>query len=355
MLLGETTGPAAAVWAQDHPVLEVLRQRKAQASVPGHRNDGHRVALAVEGGGLRGVVSAAMLTALEDLGYKDVFDVIYACSSGAINAAYFIVGETWYPTSIYFEDLVNKEFLDFRRVFRRQSIMNLPFAMDEIVGRKKPLNYPAVLASPIPFHIMITDVDAMTTRAPSEFHSQQDLYQALQASMWLPLAARGTARFRDYNAIDGGVLTAHPFMVAEADETVTHVLSLSTRPMGSMRGGTSAMNRFVGFRLDRTRKGLGSRYVEAVRTYKAARSRVEAERTRPARSPAVLDLAPLPQRAEVIRHESSSWLLLEGARTGYEVIYAALEGVWRRPMLRLVVPDHNRPSFPYRTWSDGDK
>src|SRR5690349_7281859 len=118
-----------AVWRKDHPVLEVLRRRRANGSVPGQRDDRHRVALAVEGGGLRGVVSAAMLTALEDLGFKDAFDVIYACSSGAINAAYFIVGETWYPTSIYFEDLVSKEFLDFRRVLRRQSIMNLTFAM----------------------------------------------------------------------------------------------------------------------------------------------------------------------------------------------------------------------------------
>src|SRR5206468_3457588 len=34
--------------------------------------------------GLRGVVSAAMLVALEDLGYADAFDEVYACSSGAL-------------------------------------------------------------------------------------------------------------------------------------------------------------------------------------------------------------------------------------------------------------------------------
>jgi hypothetical protein len=70
--------------------------------------------------------------------------------------------------------------------------------------------------------------------------------------------------------------------------------------------------------------------------------------------PAILDLAPLPQRAEVVRHESSSWLLLEGARTGYEVVYAAFQGIWRRPMLRLVVPDHSRDDFPYPIRSDED-
>jgi hypothetical protein len=226
--------------------------------------------------------------------------------------------------------------------------------MDQIVGRSKPLNYPAVLDSPIPFHIMVTDVDSLTTRVPGRFESRHDLYQALQASMWLPLAARGTTRFRDYNAIDGGVLVAHPFMIAERDETVTHILSLSTRPMGSMRANISTMNRFVGLRLNRTRKGLGPAHIEAVRAYKNARVRIEAQRTKPTQTPAILDLAPMPQRAEVIRHESSSWLLLEGARTGYEVVYAAFEGKWRRPMLRLVVPDHNREHFPYPTHPDVD-
>ena len=35
-------------------------------------------------------------------------------------------------------------------------------------------------------------------------------------------------------------------------------------------------------------------------------------------------------------------------------VYAAFEGRWRRPMLRLVVPEHYRVNFPYRTQSDED-
>src|SRR4051794_30226330 len=99
-------------WAANHPVLRVLRERRRSGSAPGQRDDGCRVALAVEGGGLRGVVSAAMLQALEDLDLRDCFDAVFACSSGAVNASYFLVGETWYPVSIYYDDLTNRNFLD---------------------------------------------------------------------------------------------------------------------------------------------------------------------------------------------------------------------------------------------------
>ncbi|MEU4196317.1 patatin-like phospholipase family protein [Kribbella sp. NPDC026611] len=334
-------------WAADHPVLEVLRARRASGSRPGRRRDPHRVALAVEGGGLRGVVSAGMLAALDDLDLKDAFDVIYACSSGAINAAYFTVGETWYPTSIYFEDLVSKEFLDFGRLLRKQSAMNLSYALDTVVGGRKPLDYKSVLASPVPLYVMVTDVDALTTRVITEFTSKDDLYDALRATMWLPLATRGTARFRGYDAIDGGALTAHPFMLAESDPSISHILSLSTRPVGTTTSTVSALSYLAGYRLNHLRKGLGARYIQAVRTYKHSRLRIEAQRLTPTSSPAILDLAPLENHTEVLRHEMRSWALLEGARSGYEVIYAAVEKRLRRPMLRLVIPDHDRADFPF--------
>ena len=58
----------SAVAPTDHPVARLLRERVDSGSVPGARQDPHRVALALEGGGMRGVVSAGMVAALERLG-----------------------------------------------------------------------------------------------------------------------------------------------------------------------------------------------------------------------------------------------------------------------------------------------
>ena len=52
---------------QNRSIIEVLQGRGARRSLPPH-GDGARVALAVEGGAMRGVVSCAALMALEDLG-----------------------------------------------------------------------------------------------------------------------------------------------------------------------------------------------------------------------------------------------------------------------------------------------
>jgi predicted acylesterase/phospholipase RssA len=81
---------------------------------------------------------------------------------------------------------------------------------------------------------MVTDVDALQTRLATDFDSDDDLRGALRASMWLPLAVPGATTYHGYRAVDGGVLTAHPFIVAQQLENnpPTHVLSLSTRPMG---------------------------------------------------------------------------------------------------------------------------
>src|SRR6266498_2774957 len=136
------------IWSAQHPVRRILEDRRASGSRPGKRDDPHKVGLAVEGGGLRGVVSAAMLVALEDLGYADAFDEIYTCSSGALNGAYFVARKTWFPLSIYFDDLTTGEFLSFGRALRGQTPMNLDFVFDEVLARRKPLDYETIIADP---------------------------------------------------------------------------------------------------------------------------------------------------------------------------------------------------------------
>jgi predicted acylesterase/phospholipase RssA len=75
-----------------HPVARVLRERADAGSQPGARDDGHRVALVLEGGGMRGVVSAGMVAALERLGMRDAFDLIVGSSAGAINGMALLSG-----------------------------------------------------------------------------------------------------------------------------------------------------------------------------------------------------------------------------------------------------------------------
>jgi hypothetical protein len=53
-------------------------------------DDGYRVALSIEGGGMRGCVTAGMVAAIHHLGLSDTFDVVYGSSAGTVIGAYFI-------------------------------------------------------------------------------------------------------------------------------------------------------------------------------------------------------------------------------------------------------------------------
>ncbi|MFC0109051.1 patatin-like phospholipase family protein [Kibdelosporangium aridum] len=317
---------ADRIWSEGHPVREILHARRANRSLPGRREDPYKVGLAIEGGGLRGIVSAGMLVALEELGYSDAFDEVYTSSSGAMNGTYFILRDTWFPLSIYYDDLTTREFVDFGRVLRGRAPMNLDYLFDEVFVARKPLAYQKVITSPQRLHVMVTDVDAMKMVDVSDFHSPDDLKETLRASAWLPLATKGTTPFRGRCAVDGSVLQRHPFRTARSDGC-THILSLSTRPMTSVQRKNSLSNRMIAKYLDRLAPGLGSGYIEALGVYiEEDRPYLTRSRLQPEADPAVLDVAPMPGTPEVRRHESNFGVLLQGARSAYRALHVALEG-----------------------------
>jgi len=73
-----------------HPVLRAIWERKKSGSQPGARTDGYKIALAIEGGGLRGSVTAGMSAAVMELGVHDCFDLVLGSSAGSIIGTYLL-------------------------------------------------------------------------------------------------------------------------------------------------------------------------------------------------------------------------------------------------------------------------
>lgn len=312
-------------WDPEHPVLRLLRQRRDEGSLPGQRTDGAKLGLTVQGGGMRGVVSAGMLTALDDFGFTNCFDEIYGCSSGAINAAYYLAGGTWYPLTIYFDDLRTPDFINLSNVFTNKPMLNLNYAFS-ILAEVKPLDYNYIIKSPIPLHVIITLVDEQKTIAADNFSSEADLKEALQASAWLPVAISGTTTYRGQRAVDGGVLMSLPFSPAVRD-SCTHILSLSTHPMGVIRERITLLNKYTKRHLNKLNPSLGDGYIKALGQSYHDRQMLAGERNSANYSePFILDLAPLPGTPDVKRHELQTAKLIAAARSAYEVMYAALAG-----------------------------
>ena len=76
----------------NHEVIKLINMRAKTNSKPGARafNDTATLALSIEGGGMRGAVSAGMASAIAVLGLSDSFDSIYGSSAGSVVGAYMV-------------------------------------------------------------------------------------------------------------------------------------------------------------------------------------------------------------------------------------------------------------------------
>ena len=74
----------------DHAVLNLIEARYSSNSKPFNRTDISHLSLSLEGGGMRGAVSAGMASAVAVLGMCDCFDSVYGSSAGSVVGAYMI-------------------------------------------------------------------------------------------------------------------------------------------------------------------------------------------------------------------------------------------------------------------------
>jgi predicted patatin/cPLA2 family phospholipase len=334
-----------------HPVLDVLMSRKSQSSIPGSRRDGFRVGLAVEGGGMRGVLSGAMLSALADHGLVNSFDAVYAYSAGAINAAYFVSGGGWHSLSVYYDDLIGGDFLSYRRLARGGPLVSLDFVLDTVLERRNPLDYQRLLASPIELHLIASSIDQLMPVTFKEFATREDARTVLKASACIPFVAGPPVVYRGERLVDGAVLMPHPFLAARADGC-THVLVIRTRSQdpqtGHPRAGRmTASQRLMANRLERLQPGMRDAMVAAADEYGTVAVEIRRRSSSGDGTPYVLEVGCPPGGHRVRRLTQDQAIVYQGMRTAYGAMLETLTGERREILLRPASCD-NRSSSDIR-------
>lgn len=101
----------------DHPTIDLVLKRWREGSKPGHRLHGdiQKLALAIEGGGMRGCVAAGATAAIHFLGLNDAIDVVYGSSAGAVSD-----GVNYYNSNQMIKTFIQ---LDGRCILRRSPIL----------------------------------------------------------------------------------------------------------------------------------------------------------------------------------------------------------------------------------------
>lgn len=296
-------------------VLDILRARLSRGSRAPH-GDGASIALAVEGGAMRGVVSAGMVWALEDLGYSHAFDAVYGSSAGAINSAYFLAGQAALGTTIYYEDINNRSFIDLGRPLRGLPIVDLGFLLDDVACNRKRLDVERVLQSRTPLSILATDIDTQQSVAFGAFTDARHLLDSLRAGATMPIVAGGPFLHEGRHFLDASLSEPIPLPTAEAGGH-THVVVLLTRS-GAMHERPSAFDRyFVGPRLRRISPALADTYLTRAEPYSALLRAIEGGRGVTGTAEV---LGVRVDGLHVSKLERRPAVLFEAARRGYRAI-----------------------------------
>lgn len=224
-------------------VMDLLLQRRKENSQPLKRNDNFKVGLAIEGGGMRGIVSAGMLTSLADLGLTDSFDAVYGSSAGSINGAYFISKQAPYGTSIYYNEANTNNFISWLRLLKNKSPMQLGYLIN-IFKNVKILDWEAIINSGIEFNILASSLDREKVVSLKNFQKRDEMMLALQAGACIPWFAGEPVFVNGERFIDASFFESIPYQFA-VEDGCTHVLALRTRPFGVSRDNPTLLERIV--------------------------------------------------------------------------------------------------------------
>jgi predicted acylesterase/phospholipase RssA len=288
-----------------HPVVQLLheRQRRRQRQAQGKNTttttaslDRYKIALCIEGGGMRGCVSAGMVCAIHHLNLTDSLNVVYGSSAGTIVGAYLITGQLpWFGPELYYDCLTTagRRFIDTRRllralgmglldprlvkdvVTRRQAgkpVLNLPFLLRQTVQETKRLDWPKFVErqATLPLNVVTSGLHCesavVLNMTNGGFQTLDELTDCMHASCLLPGIAgpvmnldRRVLRGEPLDRSDRKMICQNnldtdryepladallyeplPFRTALERDGVTHAIVLRSRPDGvdvTGRGG----------------------------------------------------------------------------------------------------------------------
>ncbi|MGC9220187.1 MAG: patatin-like phospholipase family protein [Solirubrobacteraceae bacterium] len=310
---------------RDHPVVALLRQRRAQRSAPRERTDGRTVALVIEGGGMRGVVSAGMTAAIEQLGFTNAFDEIHGASAGAFNAAFMIASQATYLTALYAHGFGNPRFVNAARVLRGGAPFDMDYVVHEVWRSQRPLRTERIIASPIALHCTATDTATAQIVDLTDLRSDAEIRTALLASARLPWLAGGPVSFKGMRLLDATLAEAVPVHVAHT--TATDLLVLQTRPHGVAH---QPLPGWLGNLTDRYLMGINPQLVELRRTRSARYDVLVAQLAREASDrhahPAVCVIRPPAGSPPVGQMEVRASRMAMAGGYGFRTAWMALEG-----------------------------
>jgi predicted patatin/cPLA2 family phospholipase len=308
-----------------HRVVQAIRRRRDEGSRPGQRSDGRRIALVIEGGGMRGVVSAGMTAAIEQLGLRDAFDEVHGASAGAFNGAFLLAGQAAYLAALYPHGFGDPSFVGLRQLLRGRPVFDMDYVIGDVWRRQRPLQTERILSGGIDLHCTATDADTAEIVDLADLRDAEEIRCAMRASGRLPWLAGPPVQFRGRRLLDATIAEAIPVHVAFT--TATDVLVLQTRPHGIQHAPLSGL---VSRLTDRYLNSVNPALVELVHTRSDRYDQLSASLAQQAAddsaSPAVCVIRPAEGSLLISQTENRRNALAVAGSHGLRAAWMALDG-----------------------------
>jgi predicted patatin/cPLA2 family phospholipase len=207
-------------------VLEAIRRRALAQRTCRDAQDGRRLGLVIEGGGMRGSTSAGGALALAHLGLAGLFDDVYATSAGVMNASYFLSRQEDIGISVYFDDLATRAFYNPWRFWK---VLDLDYVMEDVVKRRKRLDLDRLRQSPSRFHVSMLNRLTGEGFVIETGRAQESIYTVLHAALSVPVLYNRPVQIAGQPCMDGGLAIPFPIRHAIADGC-TDILVLLSHP-----------------------------------------------------------------------------------------------------------------------------
>jgi len=309
-----------------HDVLRVLAERARTRSLPGQRTDGLRVALAIEGGGMRGTISGGMGLALYELGLLPSFDAVYGASSGAITGAWLLSsrpeGLRGWANPVYANMLIRRS-----NLLRGRPMVDVHALIEKIYQDVFPLDFKSILDNPVEYHPLATDTaTGISTDLYPLVGTPAELRRAVRASAALPVLAGPPVELGGRHFYDAGLSESIPYRTA-LSQHATHVLVLRTRrnvdgPRPSRSGPLVARTA-----LRRGSSLLRDAYLARNERLATDDARLADYDARPAGgSPSIMSIRPATAAPQISRWARDGQQLMAALEAGREAVLSMLPG-----------------------------
>jgi predicted patatin/cPLA2 family phospholipase len=305
----------------NHPVIQLIKKRYSEKSKPTQRKDSFKIGLVLEGGGMRGVVGASMATALHYLGLVNVFDAVYGSSAGALAGSLFVTQNMPLGPTIYYDDLVSKDFIDYKNAFSRsKSIMNLDFLLNNILQQSKPLNWQKVIDSKIRLKIIVSSVKKRKLLCIDDYKNKDELFTLLKASATIPFIAGNPVVYKDDLLLDASLYESIPYKSA-LNDGCTHLFVLLTRPKGITKIDSSFIEKFYfAPKLKKLNPGLEIDYLNRTKEYNEHLKFLYNENSQIDSKPSIYSVFLTKENDPISGLEKNRSVLLEAAKAGMQAV-----------------------------------